>query len=66
MISINNLVIYFLLKLNNSINSLRLMKLLYIMVRNSTVFGANVEVLPLPGPAITTQFSSQLRISCCW
>jgi len=45
MISIDNLVIYFLLKLNESINSLRLMKLLYIMVRNSTVFGANYEGL---------------------
>ncbi len=43
MISINNVVIYFLLKLNESTNSLRLMKLLYIMVRNSTVFGANYK-----------------------
>jgi len=45
MISINNLAIYFLLKLNESINSLSLMKLLYIMVRNSKVFGANYEGL---------------------
>jgi len=45
MISINNLAIYFLLKLNGFINSLSMMKLLYIMVRKSKVFGANYEGL---------------------